>query len=38
MGFAAITQAPEGVFVEKEQKYFNRMILSYKKSLGIGMQ
>jgi len=38
MGFAAITQASEGVFVEKEQKYFNRMILSYKKSLGIGMQ
>ncbi|MBU4510256.1 zinc-ribbon domain-containing protein, partial [bacterium] len=38
MGFAAITQASEGVFVEKEQKYFNRMIISYKKSLGIGMQ
>lgn len=38
MGFAAITQASEGVFVEKEQKYFNRMILSYKKSLGIGVQ
>jgi len=38
MGFAAITQASEGVFMEKEQKYFNRMILSYKKSLGIGMQ
>jgi len=38
MGFAAITQSPEGVFVEKEQKCFNRMILTYKKSLGIGQQ
>jgi len=38
VGFAAITQSPEGVFVEKEQKCFNRMILTYKKSLGIGQQ
>jgi len=35
MGYAILTQAPNNIFVEKEQKYFNRMILSYKRALGI---
>jgi len=35
MGYVILTQAPQGVFVDKEQKYFNRMILSYKRALGI---
>jgi len=35
MGCVILTQAPQGIFTEKEQKYFNRMILSYKKALGI---
>ena len=35
MGCVILTQSPQGIFTEKEQKYFNRMILSYKRSLGI---
>ncbi|MBU4312240.1 MAG: hypothetical protein KJ706_05945 [Candidatus Omnitrophica bacterium] len=35
MGYVILTQTPQGVFVDKEQKYFNRMILSYKRALGI---
>jgi hypothetical protein len=31
MGYVVLTQAPQNIFVEKEQKYFNRMILSYKR-------
>lgn len=36
IGFVILTQAPQEIFAEKEQKYFNHMILSYKKALGIG--
>jgi len=35
MGCVILTQSPKGIFIEKEQKYFNRMILSYKRALGI---
>lgn len=35
MGYVILTQAPQNIFVEKEQKYFNRMILSYKRALGV---
>jgi hypothetical protein len=35
MGCVILTQSPQGIFTEKEQKYFNRMILSYKRALGI---
>jgi len=35
MGYAILTQSPQGIFADKEQKYFNRMILSYKRALGI---
>lgn len=35
MGYVILTQASQGVFVDKEQKYFNRMILSYKRAVGI---
>lgn len=34
-GYAIITQAPQDIFAEKEQKIFNRMILSYKRALGV---
>ena len=35
MGYAIITQAPQDIFSEKEQDIFNRMILSYKRALGV---
>ena len=35
MGYVILTQASQNIFVEKEQKYFNRMILSYKRALGV---
>ncbi|HBY56468.1 MAG TPA: hypothetical protein DEG96_01165 [Candidatus Atribacteria bacterium] len=35
MGYVILTQAPQNIFIEKEQKYFNRMILSYKRALGV---
>jgi len=35
MGYAILTQSPQGIFIDKEQKYFNRMILSYKRALGL---
>ncbi|MEA3313826.1 MAG: zinc ribbon domain-containing protein, partial [Caldisericota bacterium] len=35
MGYVILTQAPQGIFTEKEQKYFNHIILSYKRSLGV---
>jgi hypothetical protein len=34
MGYAILTKAPPGIFIDKEQKYFNRMILSYKRAVG----
>ncbi|GAJ18723.1 unnamed protein product, partial [marine sediment metagenome] len=30
-----ITQASQNIFTEKEQKYFNHIILSYKRALGV---
>jgi hypothetical protein len=35
MGYVILTQTPQNIFTEKEQKYFNRMILSYKRALGV---
>jgi len=35
MGYVILTQAPQGIFTEKEQKYFNHIILSYKRALGV---
>ncbi len=35
MGYVILTQSPQNIFVEKEQKYFNRMLLSYKRALGV---
>lgn len=35
MGYVILTQAPHGIFTEREQKYFNHIILSYKRSLGV---
>jgi len=35
MGYIILTQAPQNIFTEKEQKYFNHMVLSYKRALGI---
>jgi len=35
MGYVILTQASQNIFAEKEQKYFNRMILSYKRALGV---
>ena len=35
MGYIILTQAPQNIFAEKEQKYFNHMVLSYKRALGI---
>ena len=35
MGYVILSQAPQNIFVEKEQKYFNRMLLSYKRALGV---
>jgi hypothetical protein len=35
MGYAILTQSPQGIFIDKEQKYFNRMILSYKSTRGL---
>ena len=35
IGYVILTQAPQGIFTEKEQKYFNHIILSYKRALGI---
>ena len=35
MGYVILTQAPQNIFLEKEQKYFNRMLLSYKRALGV---
>lgn len=35
MGYVILSQAPQNTFVEKEQKYFNRMLLSYKRALGV---
>jgi len=34
-GYVILTQASQNIFAEKEQKYFNRMILSYKRALGV---
>lgn len=34
-GYAIITQASQNIFAEKEQKYFNHIILSYKRALGV---
>jgi len=34
-GYVILTQASQNIFTEKEQKYFNRMILSYKRALGV---
>ncbi|GAB4112832.1 MAG: hypothetical protein Kow00103_03300 [Candidatus Caldatribacteriota bacterium] len=33
-GYVILTQAPQNVFQEKDQKYFNRMKLSYKRAIG----
>ncbi len=35
MGYVILTQAPQNTFLEKDQKYFNRMKLSYKRALGL---
>jgi len=35
MGYVILTQAPQNIFSEKEQKYFNHIILSYKRSIGV---
>jgi len=34
-GYVILTQASQNIFAEKEQKYFNHMILSYKRALGV---
>jgi len=34
-GYVILTQAPQNIFTEKEQKYFNHIILSYKRALGV---
>ncbi len=34
-GYVILTQAPQNIFAEKEQKYFNHIILSYKRALGV---
>jgi len=35
MGYVILTQGPQNIFVKVEQQYFNRMLLSYKRALGI---